>query len=118
RTPGPWPLHQFLSATEYCLETDARVELFSLLANGQRKLAAGSSSGAAPASLRWPFAGSRRTAPASQTESGGQKEVSVTLLLFTLLVGAGSVTAGFLGALTGLGGGVVLVPMLLLVFGV
>jgi uncharacterized membrane protein YfcA len=37
---------------------------------------------------------------------------------FTALVALGSFAAGFLGALTGLGGGVVLVPMLLLLFGV
>jgi uncharacterized protein len=37
-------------------------------------------------------------------------------LEFTLLVAAGSFMAGFLGALTGLGGGVVLVPLLTLVF--
>ncbi|MBX9582169.1 MAG: sulfite exporter TauE/SafE family protein [Gemmataceae bacterium] len=37
---------------------------------------------------------------------------------FTLLVGLGSVGAGFLGALTGLGGGVVLVPLLVLAFNV
>ena len=42
----------------------------------------------------------------------------MTILLFTLLVGVGSAIAGFLGALTGLGGGVVLVPLLTLVFGV
>jgi uncharacterized membrane protein YfcA len=35
---------------------------------------------------------------------------------FTALVGMGSVLAGFLGALTGLGGGVVIVPMLALLF--
>ena len=35
---------------------------------------------------------------------------------FTGLVGFGSLLAGFLGALTGLGGGVVIVPMLTLVF--
>jgi uncharacterized protein len=38
------------------------------------------------------------------------------LLLFTSLVFAGSVVAGLLGALTGLGGGVVLVPLLTLAF--
>jgi uncharacterized membrane protein YfcA len=38
----------------------------------------------------------------------------VTILLFTLLIGVGSFAAGFLGALTGLGGGVVIVPLLLL----
>src|SRR5215471_16398372 len=37
-------------------------------------------------------------------------------LEFTILVGLGSLTAGFLGALTGLGGGVVLVPFLTLLF--
>lgn len=40
----------------------------------------------------------------------------MTILEFTLLVWAGSMAAGFLGALTGLGGGVVLVPLLTLVF--
>jgi uncharacterized membrane protein YfcA len=38
--------------------------------------------------------------------------------VFTLLVGLGSFVAGFLGALTGLGGGVVIVPMLVILFGV
>jgi uncharacterized protein len=37
---------------------------------------------------------------------------------FTLLVTAGSFIAGMLGSLTGLGGGVVIVPLLTLVFGV
>jgi uncharacterized membrane protein YfcA len=37
-------------------------------------------------------------------------------LEFTALVAFGSCTAGFLGALTGLGGGVVIVPMLVLLF--
>jgi uncharacterized membrane protein YfcA len=37
---------------------------------------------------------------------------------FTGLIFAGSVLAGFLGALTGLGGGVVIVPLLTVVFGV
>src|SRR5271165_5930198 len=40
------------------------------------------------------------------------------VLTFTILVALGSIVAGFLGALTGLGGGVVLVPLLVLVFGV
>src|SRR5437667_4050778 len=35
---------------------------------------------------------------------------------FTFLVWAGSLIAGFLGALTGLGGGVVLVPLLTIFF--
>src|ERR1700733_8827367 len=37
---------------------------------------------------------------------------------FTLALGGGSVVAGFLGALTGLGGGVVIVPLLVLAVGV
>jgi len=37
-------------------------------------------------------------------------------LEFTALIGLGSLLAGFLGALTGLGGGVVIVPLLTLVF--
>jgi uncharacterized membrane protein YfcA len=39
-------------------------------------------------------------------------------LELTGLIGLGSLLAGFLGALTGLGGGVVIVPMLTLLFGV
>jgi uncharacterized membrane protein YfcA len=39
-------------------------------------------------------------------------------LIFTLTVGASSLVAGFLGSLTGLGGGVVIVPLLALAFGV
>ena len=42
----------------------------------------------------------------------------MTLLLFTGLVIIGSFSAGMLGALTGLGGGIVIVPMLTLLFGV
>ena len=42
----------------------------------------------------------------------------MTSLEFSLLVGLGSVAAGFLGSLTGLGGGVVIVPLLALLFGV
>src|SRR5246127_2309414 len=40
----------------------------------------------------------------------------MSVYLFTALVGFGSLLAGFLGALTGLGGGVVVVPMLTLLF--
>jgi uncharacterized protein len=43
---------------------------------------------------------------------------AMNILEFTTLIGLGSVAAGFLGALTGLGGGVVIVPMLVLLFGV
>jgi uncharacterized protein len=42
----------------------------------------------------------------------------VNSLEFTGLIFLGSLVAGFLGALTGLGGGVVIVPLLTLVFGV
>jgi uncharacterized membrane protein YfcA len=42
----------------------------------------------------------------------------MTTFTFTLLVGIGAIGAGFLGSLTGLGGGVVLVPLLALAFGV
>jgi len=40
----------------------------------------------------------------------------MNVLEFSVLVGMGSLLAGFLGALTGLGGGVVIVPMLTLLF--
>ncbi len=40
----------------------------------------------------------------------------MNVLEFTTLVGIGSLAAGFLGALTGLGGGVVIVPLLSIVF--
>ncbi len=40
------------------------------------------------------------------------------ILTFSALIGLASLLAGFLGALTGLGGGVVIVPLLTLVFGV
>ena len=42
----------------------------------------------------------------------------MTNLWFTFVVGAGSILAGLLGALTGLGGGVVIVPLLTLALGV
>lgn len=45
-------------------------------------------------------------------------ELTLNTLNFSLLVWFGSLGAGFLGALTGLGGGVVLVPFLTVVFGV
>src|ERR1700747_1380235 len=43
-------------------------------------------------------------------------EQQMTVLEFTLLVCSASMVAGLLGALTGLGGGVVLVPLLTLFF--
>ncbi len=42
----------------------------------------------------------------------------MTILLFTLVIFLGSLLAGLLGSLTGLGGGVVIIPMLTLAFGV
>src|SRR5208282_2314847 len=42
----------------------------------------------------------------------------MNIALFSFLTFLGSMAAGFLGALTGLGGGVVIVPLLALVFGV
>jgi uncharacterized membrane protein YfcA len=42
----------------------------------------------------------------------------MTILAMSALVGGSALAAGFLGALTGLGGGVVIVPMLTLAFGV
>lgn len=42
----------------------------------------------------------------------------MNIIQFTLLIGVASFGAGLLGALTGLGGGVVIVPLLALVFGV
>lgn len=42
----------------------------------------------------------------------------MNILEFTLIVGCSSLLAGFLGALTGLGGGTILVPVLTLMFGV
>src|SRR3954468_895055 len=40
----------------------------------------------------------------------------MSTLTFTLLVAAGSFAAGLLGALTGLGGGIIVVPMLVFLF--
>src|SRR5439155_25662087 len=42
--------------------------------------------------------------------------VRMNVIEFTFLVWTGALVAGFLGALTGLGGGVVLVPLLTLFF--
>ena len=42
----------------------------------------------------------------------------MNILEFSLLTGVGSLAAGLIGALTGLGGGVVIVPLLVIVFGV
>jgi uncharacterized membrane protein YfcA len=42
----------------------------------------------------------------------------MNVLEFTLIVGVGGVAAGFLGALTGLGGGVIIIPLLTVGFGV
>src|SRR5262245_53979404 len=42
----------------------------------------------------------------------------MTVLLFTVLIWGTSLLAGLLGALTGLGGGVVIVPVMALAFGI
>lgn len=42
----------------------------------------------------------------------------MTVIIFSLIILAGSFLAGLLGSLTGLGGGVVIIPMLTLLFGV
>ena len=42
----------------------------------------------------------------------------MTILVFTAILAAASFAAGFVGALTGLGGGVVIVPLLVIAFGV
>ena len=44
--------------------------------------------------------------------------MDLNTLEFTVVVALGSLLAGFLGSLTGLGGGIVIVPLLTLVFGV
>jgi uncharacterized membrane protein YfcA len=44
--------------------------------------------------------------------------LSLSTTEFTVVVGIGSLLAGLLGSLTGLGGGVVIVPMLTLLFGI
>ena len=44
--------------------------------------------------------------------------MTLNILWFTLLVWLGSIGGGFLGSLTGLGGGMIIVPLLTLVFGV
>ena len=49
---------------------------------------------------------------------GDNLNIGMTTLEFTIVVWLGSFLAGFLGALTGLGGGVVVVPMLALLLGV
>ena len=42
----------------------------------------------------------------------------MSVLTFSVLIGLGSFIAGLLGSLTGLGGGVIMIPLLTLVFGV
>lgn len=42
----------------------------------------------------------------------------MNIVTFTVLVWLGSILAGFLGSLTGLGGGIVIIPLLTIVFGV
>src|SRR5207244_5278960 len=63
---------------------------------------------------RFAYLAPRRSRPANRGTdawAGGLK-----ILEFTLLIWIGSLAAGLLGALTGLGGGVVIVPMLVIAF--
>ena len=46
------------------------------------------------------------------------RAIVMNVVLFTVLVWIGGLAAGLLGSLTGLGGGVVIVPLLTLIFGV
>jgi uncharacterized protein len=52
----------------------------------------------------------------ARTSSRAETAIALNTLEFTAVVGLGALLAGFLGALTGLGGGVVMVPLLTLVF--
>ncbi|MEQ8222534.1 MAG: sulfite exporter TauE/SafE family protein [Candidatus Eremiobacterota bacterium] len=42
----------------------------------------------------------------------------MSIIMFTIIICIGSMFAGYLGSLTGLGGGVVIIPMLTVIFGV
>jgi len=53
-----------------------------------------------------------------QVRTRKSQGVQLNSLEFTTLIFAGSLFAGFLGALTGLGGGVVVIPLLTVIFGV
>ena len=53
-----------------------------------------------------------------QVRTRKSQGVQLNSLEFTTLIFAGSLLAGFLGALTGLGGGVVVIPLLTVIFGV
>src|SRR5215470_8625741 len=50
--------------------------------------------------------------------ASSERESTMTTYEFTAVIGLGALVAGFLGSLTGLGGGVVIVPLLTLAFGV
>ena len=54
--------------------------------------------------------------PNERSGAGESEGVQLSSLEFTTLIFAGSLLAGFLGALTGLGGGVVVVPLLTVIF--
>jgi uncharacterized protein len=61
----------------------------------------------------------RRKGSSFQSEKSAQAEgKNITVLEFSGVIAAVSVAAGFLGSLTGLGGGIVIVPLLTLCFGV
>ncbi len=54
----------------------------------------------------------------NEGREGKYKEIIMNVIEFTSLIWLGSLVAGLLGSLTGLGGGVVIVPLLTLAFGV
>ena len=58
----------------------------------------------------------RHTTRTTVADEDSLNEHALSIFVFTLLVASGAFAAGFLGALTGLGGGVVIVPLLTLVF--
>jgi uncharacterized protein len=77
-------------------------------------------SGAKKRASKMPFEAQGKLARAlpGRIELRRGTRMALNTIEFTALVGLGALVAGFLGALTGLGGGVVIVPLLTLVFGV
>ena len=53
-----------------------------------------------------------------RVREGRYEEITKNTIEFTILILVGSLVAGLLGSLTGLGGGVVIIPLLALAFGV
>ena len=53
-----------------------------------------------------------------RVREGRYEEITMNTIEFTILILVGSLVARLLGSLTGLGGGVVIIPLLALAFGV